>query len=159
MKVFRILFVLVVFISCFTGLGCISNAVFEGSSMEPTLKNGDKILVNSNFGELNRNDIILFKYPEDERRIYVKRIIALPNESIEIREGRVFINAEELEEPFIEQTYNLVKKDMEKIRVPDNHYFVMGDSRDYSSDSRYWGTVRKELILGKYWMTYSEAKD
>ena len=91
--------------------------------------------------------------------IYVKRIIALPNESIEIREGRVFINAEELEEPFIEQTYKLVKKDMEKIRVPDNHYFVMGDSRDYSSDSRYWGTVRKELILGKYWMTYSEAKD
>jgi signal peptidase I len=130
----------------------------EGTGMSPTLNDGDKIFIDKNFGELKRGDIITFLYPKDRSKWYVKRVIGLPNETVEIREGKVYINDLILDEPYIEEIYNQQDASFRPQKIPENQYFVMGDNRDNSSDSRYWGTVDKELIIGKYYMTYSEAE-
>jgi signal peptidase I len=132
--------------------------VFEGVSMMPTIKNGDKLLVDRNFGELKRGDIVMFLYPKERTKMYIKRIIGLPGETIEIRDGKTFINGQILDESYVSEEYNSGKMNAPPRLIPEFHYFVMGDNRDGSSDSRYWGTVDKELIKGKYYMTYSEAK-
>jgi len=139
-------------------LGCVETARHEGMSMTPALENGDKMLLTTDFGSLNRGDIVLFKYPKDERKTYVKRIVGLPNETIEIWDGNVSINGKEIEEPYLDQIYNQHSKEFKK-KIPANEYFVMGDNRDNSSDSRSWGTVKKELVLGKYWITYSKVTE
>lgn len=131
----------------------------EGTGMSPTINDGDKIFVDENFGELKRGDIIIFYYPKDRSKSYIKRVIGLPNETIEIREGKVYINGQVLDEPYLVEENNQQKSSFRPQKVLKNHYFVMGDNRDNSSDSRYWGTVDRELVIGKYYMTYSEAKN
>lgn len=130
----------------------------EGTAMKPTFNDGDKIFINKNFSELKRGDFITFLYPRDRSKWYFKRIIGLPTEIIEIRGGKVYINGELLDEPYVDESYNQAKADFPPQKIPEYQYFVMGDNRDNSSDSRYWGTVDKELITGKYYMTYSESK-
>ncbi len=130
----------------------------EGTAMKPSFNDGDKILINKNLGELQRGDLITFLYPKDRTKWYFKRIIGLPNETIEIREGKVYINDQYIDEPYIDEVYNEQKANLPPRKIPEYQYFVMGDNRDNSSDSRYWGTVDKELITGKYYMTYSAAK-
>jgi signal peptidase I len=130
----------------------------EGTGMSPTLNDGDKIFIDKNLGELKRGDIILFYYPKDRSKSYMKRIIGLPNETVEIREGRIYIDDQILDEPYLDETRNQQKSSFRPQRIPEYQYFVVGDNRDNSSDSRYWGTVDKELIIGKYYMAYSEAK-
>ena len=122
--------------------------------MKPSFNDGDRILIDQNWNELKRGEVITFLYPKDRTKWYVKRIIGLPGEIIEIREGKVYINGEVLDEPYIDQSYNQAKANSPPRKVPEYQYFVMGDNRDNSSDSRYWGTVDKELIKGKYYMTY-----
>jgi signal peptidase I len=130
----------------------------EGTGMSPTLNDGDKIFIDQNFGELKRGDIIAFDYPKDRSKWYMKRLIGLPNETVEIREGKVYINDQILDEPYLDEIYNQQKSSFPPQKIPEYQYFVLGDNRDNSSDSRYWGTVDKELINGKYYVTYSEAK-
>lgn len=132
--------------------------IVEGAAMMPNFSNGDKILIDRNWKELNRGDVIAFLYPKDRTKWYIKRIIAVSGETIEIREGKVYINGEIFNEPYIDESYNQAKANFPPRRVPEYQYFVMGDNRGNSSDSRHWGTVDKELIKGKYYMTYSEAK-
>lgn len=139
-------------------VGCAKPIVVEGLAMSPTLKNGDKILLNQNIENLQRGDIISFKYPKDTNKWFIKRIIGMPNEEIEIKNGIVFINGEEINEPYLERTYNQAFPNYQKSKIPENEYFVMGDNRDNSSDSRIWGTVNKGLITGKFWMTYSQKE-
>ena len=127
--------------------------------MKPAFNNGDKILIDKNLNELKRGDVIAFLYPKDRSKWYIKRIVGLPGETIEIREGKVFINGQVMDEPYVEESYNQAKATFPSRKVPQYQYFVMGDNRDNSSDSRYWGTVDKELIKGKYYMTYSKVKD
>jgi signal peptidase I len=133
--------------------------VVQGTAMMPAFNDGDRILIDQNLGELKRGEIITHLYPRDTSKWYFKRIIGLPGENIEIAGGKVFINGQILEEPYVDESYNQNKMDLPPQMIAENHYFVMGDNRDNSSDSRYWGTVPKELITGKYYMTYLKVKE
>lgn len=154
-KSFTVLLVLI-FLSLSSA--CLPQPVrVEGTAMFPTLKDGDKIIIDRNFKELKRGDIISFLYPKDTSKWYIKRIVGLPDEKIEIREGIIFINGEKLDEPYLYEAGNQTKGSFPPQRIPVNHYFVIGDNRDNSSDSRYWGTVSRDLVTGKYVSTYAAA--
>jgi signal peptidase I len=129
----------------------------EGETMSPTLRNGDKILIDEKIGEFKRGDIIVFLYPKDTSKWYVKRVLGLPGDKVEITAGRVSINGEVLDEPYLDRSKNQQKGSFAPRVVAENNFYVLGDNRDNSSDSRYWGTVPKELIKGKYYKTYSKA--
>lgn len=130
----------------------------EGEAMKPAFNDGDKMFVDNKLDELKRGEVITFLYPKDRSKSYFKRIIGLPGEVVEIRAGKVFIDGQVLAEPYVDEANNQTKSDFPPRRVLEYQYFVMGDNRDNSSDSRYWGTVDKELITGKYYMTYSKAE-
>lgn len=124
-------------------------------SMIPTLDPGDRVLVLKfwyHFSEPKRQQIIVFKYPVDPRRDFVKRIIGLPGDTVEIRNGVVYVNGKALSEPYIQ---NHDDYSMEPTVVPKDHYFCMGDNRPNSEDSRFWGFVPKNFIRGpvvfRYW--------
>ncbi len=153
-------------------------------SMKPTLLVGDFILVNKlvyRFSEPQRGDIVVFKYPIDPKIDFIKRIVALPGEEVEVRNNQVFINGKPL--PLIEvgrgeengvrtviyeevlpegikhkvqfyEDFPFSKRDFGPVVVPPNHYFVMGDNRDNSEDSRYWGFLPRENIVGKAFVIY-----
>ena len=141
--------------------GCSKSYVpmrIEGTAMLPSFKDGDRVLVEENANEIKRGDIIFFQYPKNTTKLYFKRVVGLPNETVSILNGKVVINDKEIDEPYLDQTYNQAKSNLPPIRVPDQRYFVLGDNRDNSSDSRYWGTVKKELIVGRYYSTYWGSK-
>lgn len=128
----------------------------KGASMESTLDNGDYLLINEisyRFSEPERGDVIVFRYPEDKTQFFIKRIIGLPGETVEIRNNTVIIyNADNpdgltLEEPYLDAHQETLGNMV--MRLDPNEYFVLGDNRLESSDSRRWGTVNKTLIVGK----------
>ncbi|NLC77370.1 MAG: signal peptidase I [Clostridia bacterium] len=119
-------------------------------SMEPTLGIGDKIIVNklgSYFKEPERGQVIVFKYPLDPSQDFVKRVIGMPGETIEIKDSTVYINGEPLEEEYLPE--DLVYGDFGPVTVPENAYFMLGDNRNNSQDSRVWGPVPEDLIIGQ----------
>lgn len=120
----------------------------SSNSMAPALYPGDRVLVDRltyRFRDPSRFDIIVFKHPLNNYN-YVKRIIGLPGETVEMRKGTVYINGRPLREPFIQKRgYS----EFPPVKIPAEHYFVLGDNRDNSNDSRYWGFVRKDLVIGK----------
>ncbi len=125
--------------------------VVDGPSMQPTLYTGERLVVNKfvyHFREPHRGEIIVFEYPKDHSRNFVKRVIALPGDTIQIDNGHVFVNGKLLNEPYILDTtlgtYPLTK-------IPPGHIFVMGDNRNNSEDSRFpdVGFVPFNLIEGK----------
>ena len=126
-------------------------------SMRPTLMEGDRILVNKflfRFQEPHRGDIIVFRYPEDRKRRFIKRLAAVGGDTVEIRDGHVFVNGARLEEAAIFATnryYNQGSfgQDSEPVHVPAGDYFVLGDNSLSSHDSRFWGFVPKPLLIGK----------
>lgn len=130
----------------------------EGSAMLPSFKDGDRVLVEKKVIEINRGEIIFFHFPKDTTRLYFKRVVGLPNETVSILNGKVSIDDKNLEEPYLDQTYNQSKSNLPPIKVPDRSYFVLGDNRDNSSDSRSWGTVKEELVVGRYYSTYWGSK-
>ncbi|MFC1631979.1 signal peptidase I [Candidatus Omnitrophota bacterium] len=126
-------------------------------SMETTLMPGDKIFVNRfiyRFQPPERGDVIVFRYPENPRRDFIKRLIAMDGETIEIKKGKLVVDGEVVEEPEILQkihyenrgNYGTANK---PITVPADSYFVLGDNSGSSRDSRYWGFVPKKYLLGK----------
>lgn len=123
----------------------------EGPSMRPTLLNGERLVVNKfvyRFKQPDRGEVIVFRYPKDPSRDFIKRVIAVPGDSIEIKEGRVFLNGQLLNEPYIlEKT----KGSYPLATVPARTIFVMGDNRNNSEDSRFKdvGFVSNEMIKGK----------
>jgi len=128
--------------------------IVSGSSMYPTFENGDYLIVDQlsyRFEDPHRGDVVVFKYPKEPKKFFIKRIIGLPGETIEIKNNEVFIKYEKnnvgikIEEDYIK---NMQTKDI-LIAVKDNEYFVMGDNRNASSDSRVWGTVPKKLLTGR----------
>jgi signal peptidase I len=125
----------------------------QGQAMSPTLNDGDRILISKSVGEIKRGDIVVLLYPQDTSKSYIKRIIGMPGEEIEIREGKVLINGNALEEPYLNPDF-LSQDSMPPLKIAENHYFVLGDNRRNSSDSRYWGTVAQELIYGQYTWRY-----
>lgn len=123
-------------------------------SMVPTLQVSDRVLVAKfwyHFQEPERGQIFVFKYPVDDKRDFVKRIIGLPGETIEIRDGFVFIDNKPLSEDYVvnRDTYS-----MEPLKIPPDHYFAMGDNRPNSADSRFWGFVPEENIRGPVFLRY-----
>ena len=160
-------------------------------SMEPNLLIGDHLLVNKfNFaptvwpierallpiGTIARGDVIVFKYPEEPERDFIKRVIGLPGETVELREKKVHIGGKPLDEPYVhflqppgaggefhEVTSFDVRERYGPVTVPPNHYFVMGDNRDNSQDSRYWGFLPRDYVKGKalviYWSYEAGRED
>jgi signal peptidase I len=130
----------------------------EGTSMLPRLHDGERIFVNKliyyGLPKLERGDIIVFWYPNDPSKSYIKRIIGLPGETVEVREARILINGAELQEPYLDPQLNLSHASQAPTLVKEHYYFVMGDNRDHSSDSRIWGLVPEKYIYGKALLRY-----
>lgn len=130
-------------------------------SMEPTLKPRDRILVNKfiyRFKEPERGDVIVFRYPLEPKRDFIKRLIAKSGDIIKIENGYIYINGEKFDShPVIRRIYyyNRGTYGNGPIKVPENSYFVLGDNSLFSQDSRYWGFVPKKYVRGKaiviYW--------
>lgn len=133
-------------------------------SMLPTFQIGDHILVNKfiyRFTAPDRGDVIVFKFPQDEGRDFIKRVIGLPGEAIEIRGKQVFINGKPLEEPYaIHLDAQIIgnphspRDHFETVKVPEGQLFVMGDNRDHSMDSRFWGFLDLKKVKGKAFVIY-----
>ena len=131
----------------------IQSSVVVGSSMEPNLQNGQRLVVSKvayAFHEPARGDVVIFHPPSSRRTEYIKRIIGLPGDTVEIKNGRVIVNGELLEESYID---NPPLYTMSQQVVPDNSYFVLGDNRNNSNDSHNWGAVNRESIVGKGWIS------
>lgn len=125
----------------------------EGCSMNPGLEDGQRVLVVKAsywFGEPQRGDVIIFHSPSDPGRTLIKRVIGLPGEWVEIKEGTVYIDDEPLDEPYIQGD----NKAYPRVQVPEGNYFVMGDNRNNSTDSRRWGMLSREFIIGRAWLCY-----
>jgi signal peptidase I len=161
-------------------------------SMENNLLIGDHLLVNKfllaptaspierallPIGTIARRDVVVFKYPEEPERDFIKRVIGLPGETVELREKKVYIDGKPLDEPYVhfleppgaalgefhEVTSFDVRERYGPVTVPPNHYFVMGDNRDNSQDSRYWGFLPRDYVKGKalviYWSYEAGRED
>lgn len=140
----------------------IIKAVVPTESMLPTIQVNDKIIGNRLsylFSDPKRGDIVIFKYPDDPSQNYVKRVIGLPGDVIEFENEHVYVNGTLLEEPYLDQDVITLPNDKIAYTVPDNSYFMMGDNREGSWDSRYWDItfVTKDAILGKVLFRYSPS--
>jgi len=123
----------------------------KGESMSPNFSDGDYLIVDEISYRLEspqRGDIIIFKFPFDPSQYYIKRVIGLPNESVEIKNGKVYINGIWLNESQY-LNYNLQTPGAVKVVLGNDEYFVMGDNRQASYDSRAWGPLQKKFIIGK----------
>ena len=149
-------------------------------SMEPNLLVGDHLLVNKMLyaptattlessttptRALRRHDVVVFKFPMEPDRDFIKRVVALPGEKVRIEDKQIYINDEPLNEPMVYYAhppgelqegvfFDTRRDNMPELIVPDNHYFVMGDNRDNSHDSRFWGTLPVELVKGRALIVY-----
>lgn len=124
----------------------------QGATMEPNFKDSDCMLINEFNRYYKRGDVVVFKYPKDESQFFIKRIIGLPGEKVEISQGIVNINGKVLDE----NSYlgNSIKTNgAVNLTLGSDEYFVMGDNRGFSSDSRAWGALKKNLIVGKHLIT------
>lgn len=136
----------------------IVNAQVTSGSMQNTIMTGDRVIGMRTvywFGNPQRGDIVFFRCPDDETQVFVKRVIGLPGETVEIIDGVTYVNGEVLEEPYLRETPKAL--DFGPYQVPEGSYFVMGDNRNGSNDARYWTNkyVAKNKILGKaYWIYY-----
>ena len=129
----------------------------EGGSMEPGLEDQERIFINKlvyRIGAIGRGDIIVFRYPRDLHKNFIKRVIGIPGDRIRINHGRVYVNGQLIHEPYVPEQYQDALSAAE-ITIPPDNYFVMGDHRTMSNDSREFGTVSRDLIYGKavfgYW--------
>jgi signal peptidase I len=129
----------------------------EGTSMMPRLANDERILINKfvyRFEPIQRGDIVVFWYPLDPSKSYIKRVVGLPGERVSVAEGRVYINGQPLRESYLPAEY-FDRQSYPVTLVEANHYYVLGDHRESSNDSRLWGTVDRKYIYGKavfvYW--------
>jgi signal peptidase I len=159
----------------------VQNFKVEGTSMEPTLHHNEFLIINKAaytridgtplerfvtpahaanngnsgprylFGDPARGDIIVFRYPQQPEKDFIKRIIGIPGDTVEVREGRVYLNGKLLAEPYAREgaTYSAPAK-----VVPPGQYFVLGDNRPNSSDSHVWGFVPADNLIGKAWIAY-----
>lgn len=129
----------------------------EGTSMLPMLEDQDRLFINKmayRVGTVQRGDVVVFLYPRDHQKSYIKRVIAVPGDDLRIDHGRVWVNGQALTEPYVPARYRDERTEAETV-IPANEYFVMGDHRSISSDSRDFGPVERALIYGKaafvYW--------
>ena len=129
----------------------------EGTSMMPRLVDQQRIFVNKfvyHFEEIRRGDIIVFRFPLDSSKSYIKRVVGLPGDDVEIAQGELIVNGDQLPEPYVLEQHS-DRRSYLSVRVDPGHYYVLGDRRNTSNDSRTWGTVERSSIIGKavfaYW--------
>jgi signal peptidase I len=145
----------------------------DGQSMTPNLDDGQMLLVNRNayqfldwqgnrfypFDPPERGDIVVFNPPTNSDKPYIKRIIGLPGDEVTFENGKVFVNGVMLEEDYIEDRTRCGRNDYCDVIVPEGHVYVLGDHRTNSSDSRVFGVVPIENVIGKAWLSYWPAED
>ena len=129
----------------------------EGTSMLPMLEDQDRLFINKlayHVGDIHQGDVVVFQYPRDRTKSYIKRVIGLPGDTLRIDHGRVFVNGKRLAEPYVPQRFSDERSQPEMV-LGSHEYFLMGDHRSISSDSRDFGPVDRDLIYGKaafvYW--------
>ncbi len=123
----------------------------QGTSMVPELRNGERILVNKfiyNFRSISRGDVVVFWYTEDPDVSFIKRVVALPGDRVEIKRGKLLVNGELVDEPYVKPEH-IDRRSFPFQEVRAGHYFVLGDNRRGSNDSRSWGLVPQRYIYGK----------
>lgn len=181
------IFILLIF---FIVRGIVQNFKIEGSSMEPSLHSGQYVLVNKliyfhfdinapqrllpgnddlpaqvvyPFRMPERGDVIVLEFPRDVSKDYIKRVIGLPGETVEVRDGVVYINNEPLDEPYLQGMLTNCSPGSAcaqgPIVVPPDSIFVMGDNRSNSSDSREWGVLPLQHVIGQAWLLYYPVQD
>ncbi len=133
----------------------------KGASMEPNFTDGEYILTNKfeyKFSDPKRGDVVVFKSPQNPDIDFIKRIIGLPGDEIKLENNHFYINGKVLEEPYIGINVTTHQgaylKEGKDIVVPEDHIFVVGDNRSRSSDSREWGTIHKDAIIGRSQLVY-----
>jgi signal peptidase I len=139
----------------FIAINAVSTRIrVDGGSMEPTLFNGELVIVNKlayRLGVPARGDIIVFHYPRDPSQEFIKRVVGLPGDQVNITDGHIYVNGQRLEEPYISISPNYLGN----WSVLENQLFVLGDNRNNSLDSHNWGTVPMDYVIGKalfiYW--------
>lgn len=145
-------------------------------SMIPTLKIGDRILVNKfiygakipfsdmhlpAFKQPKRGDVVVFIYPEDRKKDFIKRLVAFEGETLEIKDGALYVDGKKLDDAILNKRYYYNRGDFVegfKYKIPPGHLFVLGDNSASSRDSRYWGALDKKYLLGKAWVIYWPVK-
>ncbi|MGC9291117.1 MAG: signal peptidase I [Acidobacteriaceae bacterium] len=131
----------------------------EGTSMMPELRDQERLFINKfayHFEQVQRDDVVVFQYPLDRQKSYIKRVIAGPGDTLRIDDGQVYVNGKAIREPYVPTRYR-DQRSYPETTLAANEYFVMGDHRSISSDSRDFGPVDRKLIYGKavfvYWPT------
>ncbi|EHQ91413.1 signal peptidase I [Desulfosporosinus youngiae] len=146
--------VLVLLIGGVLRWGVLQPYLIPSPSMEPGMAPGDHILVNRLAYRLwapTRRDVVVFAFPKDLKRTFVKRVIAVEGETVELRDNKVFVNGDPIDEPYVKAgDYPPYGPEV----VPEGKVFVLGDNRRESEDSREWGLLPKEYLLGKAWLVY-----
>jgi signal peptidase I len=129
----------------------------EGGSMEPGLQDQERIFINKlayRLENIQRGDIIVFRYPRDPRKSFIKRVVGLPGDRVRVSDGEVYLNGRLIKEPYVPEEY-LDSHSFPEVKVPPDTYFVLGDHRSMSNDSRDFGPVPRSYIYGKavfgYW--------
>ena len=132
-----------------------------GDSMYPSFYDKEQIIaekISINTSNIDRGNVVIFKHPIEKNRLLIKRIVGLPGETLSLINGEVHINGERLEEPYLvnglQTKGQRIIEEGPEYRIPEDSYFVMGDNREKSTDSREWGYVKKELIVGKGILVY-----
>jgi signal peptidase I len=136
-----------------------ARAVVEGSSMQPNFETGQLVIVNRfayYFNNPERGDVIVLHNPKNANEDFIKRVVGLPGEIVEIKEGRVYANGIRLEEPYIE---NFCANCDKAWTLGPDEYFVLGDNRRNSHDSHSFGPIKRDLIVGQAWIRYWPPKD
>jgi signal peptidase I len=138
----------------------------QGDSMLPNFISGEYILtdkISYRFNEPKRGDVIVFKAPNNPRRDYIKRVVGLPGEIVSVKNNHIFINNKPLDEKYLsadEQIFGgAYLRNNSAIKIPNGEYFVLGDNRDQSQDSRTWGPIEKTRIVGKVFFRYWPPKE
>lgn len=129
----------------------------EGTSMQPRLHDQDRLFINKfvyRFESISRGDVVVFHYPRDPSKSYIKRVIALPGDNLRVDDGKVYVNGRKVDETYVAPRFVDERSVGEQV-IPKDDYWVMGDHRSISSDSRDFGPVPREMIYGKaafiYW--------
>jgi signal peptidase I len=125
----------------------------QGTAMLPNFKEGQRLKV-KRFDRFEKpdvklGDVVVFLFPDDPSKSYIKRLIGLSGDTVEIREGKVIVNGQELEEPYVDSRLDQSHRSQQPIYVKPNYYYVLGDNRDNSSDSRIWGLVPERYVYAK----------
>ena len=143
-------------ISIFIVIFVIQPVKVEGTSMQPQLVDQERIFVNRfiyRFKDIQRGDVVVFWYPRDRSKSFIKRVLGIPGDEVELRNGLVYVNGAKVDEPYLKPEFRDYKT-FRKVVVPSGQYFVLGDHRNSSNDSRSWGFVAQRLIYGKAIFSY-----